>query len=240
MRQESFRALGFVVLAGLATGLVVHFLPRAMDAAGGPEAELAAALKGTEPDGMEVRVKGFAKPLVTTMHSYSRVTFAPAQPGQPPALAATLDLNGRLKPQGNVDDLEVSSLGVEELRFAEKGFHWEPLDGWAPRLAAVLATLEARRKALEAGDREALAALVRPQDRVAALAAPRLQEFLGISQRRYMVSRWLLRLDRDTVSVTEEGRVTGNLPSRPVDDLTTIRLRLVPAGREFFFSPGVM
>jgi hypothetical protein len=145
-----------------------------------------------------------------------------------------LDLDGK------AGDVVVSALGWEELVFQKEQGDWIPAEGWAPRLAAALGALEERRKALETGDSGKLQSLLRPQDRADAGEDPALQAVLRLRNRRYRVLRWSLRLERDEVLVTEEGRLTGDTPERPVDLLQKRRLRLVRGGVEFFFSPTLM
>jgi hypothetical protein len=231
---EAFRALGFVFVFVLLLGGLALLFPGLMDVAGGPDVQVLAALKETEPEGLRVPVAGYSEPLLSTRHGYTRIAIVGAAPGGDSELTATLDLTGNLGP------IEVSSLGVEKLRFRREGSAWKPVEGWAPALAEALALLEKRRKALEDGKISAIESLVRPQDRALAMADPALKTLLALKGRKLVLHRLFLRSEREEMLVTEEDRLTGDLPDRPVDEKRSHRLRLVRDGREFFFTPTVM
>jgi hypothetical protein len=235
MRADGFRALGFLLLTVAVVGGGSLVLPRLLEVAGGEEAELAAALKSTEREALVIPVPGLEEPLRSARHSYTRVSLAPVEPQSRTAeLSATLDLEGKVGP------VTVSSLGLERVAFKKEGGDWVPAQGWAPRLAGALAALEARRKALEAGDAQALRSLLPPADRTSYRAEPALEALLHLRNRHYQVVHWSLRLERDEVLVNEEAHLSGDSPERPVDALQARRLRLVREGREFFFSPTLM
>lgn len=234
MRPDAFRALGFILLIAALLVVGAVLLPRILDAAGGAEAQVAAELKGTEPEGLVVEVPGSPTPARSRRHAYSRVTFRSLPTEHRVEVSAALDFTGVW------GAVEVSSLGLEKVILEERDGRWQPLGGWAPSLGAVLARLEARRKALEAGDISALTGLVSPSDRAGALAAPPLRELLALRSKRYRVRSWYLRFERGEVQVTEEGMVSGDSADRPVQDRVLRRLRLVGEGREFFFSPSLM
>ena len=66
-------------------------------------------------------------------------------------------------------------------------------------------------------------------------------ELLQVEQRKLKALSWLIRSERDGVLVSEESRLTGRLPSRPVDDLKLRRLELQAApGGGFCFPAGLM
>jgi hypothetical protein len=237
-RVDGLRVLGFALTAVMAVVGVGLLFPRLMDAAAGSDADLAATLKKTEPDHLDLWVAGFDAPLRSQHHSFSRESIPPTQGQDEATVTCTLDFTGLL------GRTEVSAFSVETIQFVRDGTDWKPKDSWAPALTGVLAVLEARRRALESGDIAALRALVLPQGLLKGEAeaqdASRLRDFLGVSHRRYRIRRWLLRVEEREVQVTEEGRLTGDLPERPVDDPITHRLRLIPHNTEFFFSPTLM
>jgi hypothetical protein len=148
--------------------------------------------------------------------------------------SATLDFSGRL------GRTEVSSLGVEQVPFVLRGREWVPEGLAAPRLAAVVGALEARRRALEAGDRKTLMALRGPGEAGDGGGEAEVERVLALQRRRYEARAWYLRLERDEAVVTEEWRLEGVLPSRPVDEKGQRRLSLIRSGEEFLFSPGLM
>ena len=110
------------------------------------------------------------------------------------------------------------------------------MDGWAPRLSAAVAALESRRRALEQGDERLLLALGGPD----AGSDPVLQRYLSLQAHSYRARAWYLRLDRDSADVTEDYRLVGNTPDRPVDEEGTKKLQMIRRGAEFFFSQGLM
>jgi len=224
----------FIVVLALGATLLV-LVPRLLGAAAGPEAEIITALKSTERQGLELTLPGVREKLVSREHHFARITVN-VEPGGERAVAwATLDFTGRL------GRTEIGSLGVERVPFVRRRRTWEPEGLTAPRLAAVLGRLEARRRALEAGNRTALEALRAPEavadgDR----EAQEVEKVLALQRRSYQVEAWYLRLERDEVVVSETWRLEGVLPSRPVDERGQRRLSLIRSGEEFLFSPGLM
>jgi hypothetical protein len=104
----------------------------------------------------------------------------------------------------------------------------------------VVGALEARRRALESGDRKALEALRAPEAEGGGGQAAELEKVLELQRRHYRAAAWYLRLERDGAVVSEEWRLEGQLPSRPVDERGLRQLSLVRSGEEFLFSPGLM
>src|SRR6185503_10253357 len=112
---------------------------------------------------------------------------------------------------------------------------WKPPEGFAPRLAAIVSALELRRRALDRADLEALAKLTGTPN-----PAPDadVQRVAQLTDRSYTVKAWYIRSERDEVLVTEEYRLVGSTPDRPIDEEGKRRLVLTRNGREFFFSQG--
>jgi hypothetical protein len=235
--SEDWSRRGGIVIALLAAALAVLVLaPRWLGLATGPEVEIITWLKTTERDGLSLRVPGSAEPVLAQTHHFARITVS-LEPGGERAVAwATLDWKGRW------GSLQVSSLGVERVPFVRRGQEWVPEGLPAPRLAAVLRALDARRRALNAGDRDALRALLVPG--VAPDAGPgetaELERILSLRKRHFQVDAWYVRLERDDALATEVWRLEGELPSRPVDDRGQRPLSLIRREEEFFFSPGLM
>ena len=242
MEPRARRAALLIAAAALALLLAS---PRLLSLSAGPRAEILTALKAMEHRGLRLQVPGAPSPLRSRALHFSRLSVSPGE-GRAVALAhATLDFDGSL------GTTTVSSLGVEQVPFAptDAGLgaaRWLPLGSAAPRLVAVVAALEARRQALEAGDLKRLAALegrggpgaASPSARGAAAEA--LAQVLAVGERAYRVEAWYLRLERDAATVGERWRLTGVGPAGPVDQRGERRLRLERRGEEFFFSPGLM
>jgi hypothetical protein len=232
--SERWSRLAGVFIAAVALALVLAVLvPRFLGAAAGPEATIITALKRTERDGLELALPGVGAPLTSSKHYFARITVR-VEPGAQRAEAlATLDFTGRL------GDTEVSSLGVERVPFVLSQGEWVPEGLATPRLAAVVAALEARRRALEAGDRSALRALVEGGEDGGGPGAA-VEEVLALRKRRYRAEAWYIRLERDEAVASEHWRLEGELPSRPVDERGQRQYRLVRSGEQFLFSPSLM
>jgi hypothetical protein len=220
---------GTTLLLGV---IAVVMAPRFLGAAAGPEAELVAQLARTERDGMSLALPGVERPLTSRHHHFDRVVV------QVDVAARTADASSTLDFSGALGSTEVSSLGVEKTRFTYAG-KWQPADGWAPRLAAVVKALEERRRALEQGDTRLLA-LVTGSPAVTLAPNEELEHVLLLQERSYQAKAWYIRLERDSASVTEEFRLTGVLPDRPFDEEGRRSLTLERRGGEFFFSKGLM
>ncbi len=234
--SEDWSRLGGVfilVLAGAALGVLL--VPRLLGVAAGPEAEIITVLKSTERDGLSLTLPGVAEPLRSRKHHFARITVN-VEPGGERAVAwATLDFDGQLGRTG------ISSLGVERVPFVRRGREWVPANLAAPRLAAVVRTLEARRRALEAGDRQTLAGLLAPgMEASTGGGEAELARVMELQRRRYRAETWLLRLERDEAVATEAWRLEGQLPSRPVDEKGQRRFSLIRHEEEFLFSSGLM
>ncbi|SEU35446.1 hypothetical protein [Stigmatella erecta] len=230
--SEEWSRLGGGLIVVLALGTVLAVMaPRVLGLAAGPEVEIITALKRTEADGLSVMLPGVSTPLTGRTHRFARITVRLEPGGQRAEALATLDFNGKL------GKTEISSLGVERVPFVQKDGVWAPEGSAAPRLAAVVAALEFRRRALEAGDTSALNRLV---GRDAGVEGTQLDAVLALGRRRYQSQAWYIRMERDEAVVTERWRLEGVLPSRPVDEQGERSLSLLRDGDEFFFSPTLM
>jgi hypothetical protein len=208
-----------VVLLGLAlfAGAAWALLPRLLGAAGGPEPELVAALRGAELSRAAIPVAG-APPFEPRSLRFDR--FSVSLDGDRAAVVTTLDASGV---SGAV---QVSSLGRERIRFVRRGGRWEPEGALAPALSETLAVLWRRAELLSGSSPEALGLLVAPDDRERSLADARLLPIFRLAGHRWEPRAWFLRSERGEVLVTEEANLTS--PSR-VPEPRTGRLRLVPS-----------
>lgn len=235
--SEEWSRLGGVLIAVLAAvAALVVVVPRLLGAAAGPEVEIITSLKSTEQHGLALTVPGSSAQLLSQRHHFARITVNVAPDGRSAVAWATLDFTG------SMGSAEISSLGVERVPFVRKEGKWVPERSAAPRLVAAVSVLEARRRALEAGDVAALSAL---RERESAGEADEggqreLERMLAFQRRRYRVRAWYLRLERDEASVTEQWRLEGDLPERPVDERGQRQLSLLRRGEEFLFSSRLM
>lgn len=201
MSSEGHKALAFGVatLALVVTVLVLG--PRLVGVASGPENELVLTLKKVERTGLDLVVEG--KPLRGATVQFQRLAVAVEPSGDRAVATGTLDLTGTY-----ARDTVVSSLGFEEIPFVLQDGSWDPVKGLAPRLSAILAALERRRRALDSAE-----------------AADGGEAVL---HRRYRVTAWYIRSERESAQVAEDFQLTGETRERPVDEKRTVRLTLDP------------
>jgi hypothetical protein len=168
--------------AALGVALVV-LVPRLLGASE-PGGEVLTALKVLERDARPVPLAtGLLRP--GALH-YQRMEVRLEPGGEEALVTATLDLEAVLERPGEAESTRVSSLGLERVRFIQRGGSWAPEAGGWPRLAAALAALEQRRLALDA------------------------EAARGASGRRYRVRAWYLRSEREAVAVAEDWRLEGS------------------------------
>lgn len=231
-RTSTVAILAVVLAAGAGLTALVRWFWTSAD----PATALIVQLKTAERTGFAVQVPGMADPLQSTRANFDRLTveLEPAE-GERAFVTATLDLEGKL------GDLRVHSLGYERIPFVRERGSYRPEAGLAPTLSGALRALAERRRALEQGDRAALARLRGGAPDGALEGDPALQQLLALKGRRYQVAAWYLRLERDSALVTEEFRMEGVLPERPVNERGSRRLRLDRlATGEFYFGQGLM
>ena len=239
--SEDWSRLGGILIAVIAFLMLAVLGPRLLGKAAGPEAEIIAALKGLEKQGFSISLPGAAAPLVSRDVHYERISVRVEPGAQRAEVLGTLDFTGTL------GDTNVSSLGAEQVPFILRDGDWKPEQSAAPRLAAVVGALEARRRALEQGNAAALAPLwdLGAEDGgdggggSVGVGEPELETVLALKQRRYRAEAWFLRLERDEAVVTEHWHLQGDLPSRPVDQQGERRLNLLRRGEEFLFSSAL-
>jgi hypothetical protein len=220
-----------IVLLAVAACLAV-FSQRVLGTAAGPEAEILATLKETEAEGLSLTVPGSPLPLKSQKHRFGRITVAVEPGGQRAEAYATLDFDGTLGPT------QVGTAGVERVPFVRRDGDWVPEGSVAPRLVAVVAALESRRRALEAADAAALSRLAGPD--TPGVGGPEWEQLASMHARSYRAEAWFVRLEREEAVVTEHWRLQGALPARPVDVRGERRLSLKLDGDEFLYSAGLM
>ena len=229
-QDEGLRLLGFLAAVALLMSLGWHYGGRLLGAAAGPEAEILSLLRATEKDGLSAEPLVGGPRLVSTRHHFDRVTVTVDLPARTAEAVATLDF------EGHYGHARVSSLGLEKVRLRHEDGRWLAQDGLVPTLSAVVRALETRRRALERGDRAVLAELSGGGEP----SGEELAGMLALSGRQLTVKAWLLRSERDEVVVSEESRLQGALPDRPVDALSTRRLFVTPRGGAFLFLRGLL
>lgn len=229
-KHEAWFAGGFILLVLAVAVASLVLMPKLLRAAGGPDAAILSAMQHSQKRGFSAKVPGTDVPLESIDLHWARITVAPDPDDLSRAeVVATLDFEGRL------GATRVSSLGLEKIPFVLRDGDWQPEESLAPTLSRIVGVLEARRRALEEGDVEALTKLsTKPPD------AKELQGLLRLGERRYTATHWFLRSERDEVLVNEEYRLEGVLPDRPFDEKGARRLTLEPRGQEFVFDSGLM
>jgi hypothetical protein len=209
----------WVICLGLLGAGVLALSYRLLGAAAGTEAGLIAILQRTEREGLTLSVPGASTPLVSGQAHFDRFS-ATIEPQDASArVTCTLDFTG------SIGSTKVSSVGLEKIPFRYQGGQWVASSGFAPRLTAVVAALEARRQALETGRGS---------------PGADLDQILSVSSRRYQAVAWYIREERDRAIVTEEYRLTGRRSQQDVDEKGTRRLHLERREEQFLFLEGIL
>jgi hypothetical protein len=215
----------------LAAALV--YAPTLLDAAAGPDAALQSILQNAEGLGLSIEIPGSSVPLRSRRLHFDRIS-THLEPTDQAALArSTLDFEGTL------GSIEVSSLGVETTAFDRQGGGWRPRNGLAPRLAAAVAALEARRRALERGDGDALGALAASAE---VGRAARESDLLrrAASGGPFHPIAWYIRLERDRALVTECYQIDAGGGDSSAPKSGKRRLTLELRGSQFLFSGSLL
>jgi len=219
--SQAQRFLGFLAATVALVVAVAVLGPRLLGVAAGPEVELVTRLKAFERTGLELPVGALG-----TLHganvNFQRLSVTLDADGQGATVTSTLDLTGNFE-RGPTSRTTVSSLGLERARYRFRDGAWEPETSDAPRLLAILSALETRRRALE-GDAV-------PPDAGA-------ESLEGMTRRVYTSEAWFIRSERGDVLVSEDYRLEGQRPERPVDEKGTRRLSLVEDAAGLFNFPG--
>jgi hypothetical protein len=230
---QDWSRLGGLLIVLLAGAACLALLSqRVLGSAAGPEAEILSTLKETEVEGLTLPVPGSPLPLKSQKHRFGRITVSVEPGGQRAEAYATLDFDGTLGPT------QVGTAGVERVPFVRRDGDWVPEGSVAPRLVAVVAALESRRRALEAADAAALSRLAGPG--TPGVGGPEWEQLAAMRVRSYRAEAWFVRLEREEAVVTEHWRLVGAHPARPVDTRGERRLSLTLHGDEFLYSPGLM
>ncbi len=206
------------------------YAPILLDAAAGPDAALQSILKSAEIAGLSIEIPGSPVPLRSHRLHFDRVSTHLDGAGRTAQARSTLDFEGLL------GSIEVSSLGVERTAFERQGGGWRPRDGLAPRLAAVVSALQARRRALEKADAEALARLAVSAEVGRAERDGDLLRRIASGQ-AYRPSAWYIRLERHAALVTESYEIAAG-SSAP--ETGKRRLTLELQGSQFLFSGSLL
>jgi hypothetical protein len=219
--SQGFRALGFLAATAALLLAVAVLGPRLLGVAAGPEAELVSRLKNFERVGLDLPVAGGT--LHATRLSFQRISVVLDADGLGATVTSTLDLTGNFERPGEPVRTKVSSLGLERARYRARDGAWTPESSDAPRLLAIVAALEARRRTLNHPDLPADAGL---------------EALAGMTHRIYTSEAWYIRSEREDVTVSEDYRLEGDRPDRPVDEKGTRRLSLREDGAGTFTFPG--
>ncbi|MFZ5445724.1 MAG: hypothetical protein ACOZQL_37370 [Myxococcota bacterium] len=216
------RILGFVA-AVVALGLVVGALVTSIFGASGPEGAIVTRLKRLERDGVELPVPGGA--LVGSGVHFQRISVQLDADGRGALVTSTLDFTGHLQRGGATPPTKVSSLGLERARFVERDGEWVPESTELPRLTAILRALEARRRALEAGEAQADGGVAWP----------------AVTKRALFSEAWFIRSERELVEIAEDFHLVGTSAERPVDERATRRLSVKEeTDGGFSFPEGIL
>jgi hypothetical protein len=222
MSQEGSRFLAFVA-ATVALGLVIAvFGSKLLGSAAGADGQIITFMKRLEREGVEEALP-FA-PLLASRLQFQRISVVLDADGQGATVTSTLDLTGEVR-RLRAPHTTVSSLGLESARFRLKDGEWVPDGSVMPRLERILAALERRRQALERGERQPDGGIAWPE----------------VSGRTYSSLAWYIRSEREDVAVSEDYRLQGTTPDKPVDEKATRRLSLQEDSAGLFsFPDGIL
>ncbi|MEW6430716.1 MAG: hypothetical protein AB1730_04335 [Myxococcota bacterium] len=220
--SQGSRAAGFLAATAALVVAVAVLGPRLLGVAAGPEAALITRLKSLERTGLELPLDA-----QVTLHaarvSFQRISVTMDADGQGATVTSTLDLDGNLERAGQPERTKVSSLGLERARYRFRDGDWAPASSDAPRLLAIVRALEARRTLLNRAELPADAGL---------------DALRGMTRRVYSSEAWYIRSERGDVLVSEDYRLEGDRPGRPVDERGTRRLSLAEDDAGLFTFPG--
>lgn len=222
MNREFSRFLGFLA-ATAALGLVIAVLgSRFLGQASGPDGAIVTHLKKLERDGVELQLR--SGELLGPKLQFERISIAMDADGEGATVSSTLDFTGELRRTGG-GSTKVSSLGLERARYQLKDGEWVAQSTDLPRLSLILEALERRRVALDHGEVQADGGVGWP----------------GLTHRVYSSLAWYIRSEREDVMVSEDCRLEGQMPDRPVDEKATRRLSLHEDSSGFFsFPDGIL
>lgn len=223
MNREVSRFLSFLAAAA-ALGLVIAvFGARFLGSAGGADGAIITHLKKLERDGVEHELSWGR--LLGPRLQFERISVVLDADGQGATVTSTLDFTGEVRRTGGVTT-KVSSLGLERARYLLVDGDWEPERTDCPRLLRILEALERRRRAIDRAE-------VQPDGGV---------PFGQVSARVYSSLAWYIRSEREDVTASEDYRLEGSEPDRPVDEKATRRLSLRedPTSGLFSFPDGIM
>lgn len=223
MNRELSRFLGFLAAAA-ALGLVIAvFGSQLLGSAAGPDGAIITRLKKLERDGVEHELP-WAR-LLGPKLQFERISVVLDADGQGATVTSTLDFTGELRRPGHAST-KVSSLGLERARYRLVDGDWVPKSTDFPRLVLILEALERRRAAIDRAE-------VQPDGGV---------PFGKVSRRVYSSLAWYIRSEREDVTASEDYRLEGTEPDRPVDEKATRRLSLREDTRTglFSFPDGIM
>ncbi|MDP1821957.1 MAG: hypothetical protein Q8L48_01900 [Archangium sp.] len=223
MNRELSRFLGFVAAAA-ALGLVLAvFGAQLLGSAAGADGAIITHLKKLERDGVDHELPWGR--LLGPKLQFERISVVLDADGQGATVTSTLDFTGELRRTGR-GVTKVSSLGLERARYRLVDGDWEAESTDFPRLLRILEALERRRRAIDG-------AQAQPDGGV---------PFEKVSQRVYSSLAWYIRSEREDVTASEDYRLEGREPDRPVDEKATRRLSLhedTTSGL-FSFPDGIM
>ena len=222
MNQDFSRALGFLAAAA-ALGLVVAvFSSVFFGTASGADGAIITRLKKLERSGVEQEIPGGT--LLGPKLQFERISVVLDEDGKGATVTSTLDFTGEVRRAGKVT--RVSSLGLERARYRFEDREWVPSSTDFPRLLNIIDALEHRRSALERGEVQFDGGV----------------PFPGLTQRVYSSVAWYIRSEREDVTVSEDYRLEGRSPDRPVDEKATRRVSLLEDSSTGFFSfpDGIM
>jgi hypothetical protein len=218
------RLLGFLAAAAALGLTVAVFGSLFFGSASGADAAIITRLKKLERGGVEQELSWGT--LLGPKLQFERISVVLDPDGKGATVTSTLDFTGEVRRKPGQPSTKVSSLGLERARYRLQDGEWEAEGTDFPRLIQIVDALERRRAALEKGD-------PLPDGGV---------PFQEVAARTYSSLAWYIRSEREDVTVSEDYRLEGRSPDRPIDEKATRRVSLLEDGTTGFFSfpDGIM
>lgn len=201
MSVEPRSRTGASVVWLLLGGLVLLLGGQLLGGAAGPEAEIVTQLKVLEREGFDSPLS-FGT-LRSSKLQFQRLSVTFEGDGGRAYVTGTLDFTGDVR-RHDGGLTTVSSLGLERMTFTPMHGDWDFEGPVSPRLGSILELLEARRT----------------RDQANAFESTQLQNA------DLAAEAWFIRSERDLVLISEDRRLRGSEPDRPVDERQTRRLTL--------------
>jgi hypothetical protein len=197
--SNQYKQFGLFVFGSIVCALILGTLVSSFFAAQ-PDGEAVTTLKRIESNGLELPVDGGT--LFGNVLHFQRIQVS-TDANQLTRVNCTLDFEGQFVSNQSAETTNVSSLGLEQVDFAEgKTDRVSAL----PKLTAIVGALDDRRRNINSN---------------------RSNEFKNMTAVHLKSQHWYIRSERDRVDVTEDAFVSGQTLEKPIAERITKQLTLI-------------